>query len=102
VLWFSLLTLPGTPHSIEFFREFETWMLGRWGQRANNVMRPEWSKSWAFGRQGAWTNRRILETTIPRQLNQPEPVFEQTRRTLQAYDKHHLFTNRFLDVLLPG
>jgi hypothetical protein len=102
VLWFSLLTLPGTPHSIEFFREFETWMLGRWGRRDHNVMRPEWSKSWAFGKQGAWTNRRILETTIPRQLNQPEPVFEQTRRTLQAYDKHHLFTNRFLDVLLPG
>ena len=27
---------------------------------------------------------------------------EWTRRTLQAYDKHNLFTNRFLDVLLPG
>lgn len=105
VLWFSLLTLPGTRHSNEFFREFEIWMLRRWGRRNNNVIRPEWSKAWAYRkRSGSWTNRRILEKTFPAQFSQPddEPVFEWTRRTLQAYDKHHLFTNRFLDVLLPG
>jgi hypothetical protein len=102
VLWFTLLTYPGTPHSNEFFGELEAWMLGRWGRPGRNVLRPEWSKSWGYGEQGAWTNRRILQSTIPRQFSQPGPVFERARRTLQAYDKHHLFTNRFLDLLLPG
>jgi hypothetical protein len=104
VLWFSLLTIPGTPHANEFFREFEIWMLRRWGRPGYNVIRPEWSKSWAHGKLGAWTNRRLLRKTIPGQFNQPkgEPLFDWTRRTLQAYDKHHLFTNQFLDLLLPG
>jgi hypothetical protein len=102
VLWFTLLTYPGTLHSNEFFGELEAWMLGRWGRPGRNVLRPEWSKSWGYGEQGAWTNRRILQSTIPRQFSQPGPVFERARRTLQAYDKHHLFTNRFLDLLLPG
>ena len=105
IVWFSVLTIPGTPHSNEFFEKFERWMLRRWGRRDDNVMRPEWTKAWAYRKQtGPWTNRRILEKTIPAQFNQPEgnPAFEWARRTLQAYDKHNIYTNRFLDVLLPG
>ena len=105
VIWFSILTIPGTRDSNEFFAELETWMLERWGQHGNNVIRPEWTKGWAYGRRsGPWTHRGILKRTIPGQFNQPDnkPVFTWTRQTLQAYDKHHLFTNRFLDGLLPG
>ena len=66
-------------------------------------MRPEWSKGWAYTAEGgSWTNESILTGQIPSHYNQPVATFEHARQTLAAYDRFHIYSNSFLDTLLPG
>lgn len=72
VFWLDALTLPGTPSSDELYAELEAWMTAQWGTAASNVMRPEWSKAWAYTpAKGAWTNQDVLTQSIPADYNQP-------------------------------
>lgn len=105
VFWLDVLTLPGTPDSNEFFVELEQWMKLQWGQPAKNNLRPEWSKGWAYTEaNGAWSNQDILTQDIPNHYNQPAGIktFDLTQSTLKKYDKFNIYTNLFLDNLLPG
>ena len=104
VCWLDVLTFPGTRHAYQFFEELESWMTSRWGRPGNDIMRPEWSKGWAYTRGGGpWTNHRILTKAIPEHYNQSAgtSTFEWARLTLAKYDRHNIFTNEFLSVLLP-
>ncbi|BAZ48792.1 hypothetical protein NIES4103_14020 [Nostoc sp. NIES-4103] len=104
VFWVDALTLPSTKFSNEFFVELETWIKQQWGTAANNVGRPEWSKGWAYTSQGGWTNETIITSDIPAHYNQPQGTntFTWATETLTKYDQHHIYTNKFLDQLLPG
>ncbi|HEX2642960.1 MAG TPA: cholesterol oxidase substrate-binding domain-containing protein, partial [Thermoanaerobaculia bacterium] len=105
VFWFDALTLPGTPNSDAFYTEFETWMTAQFGTAASNVMRPEWSKAWAYtAADGAWTSQPILTQAIPAHYNQPPGThtWDDARQTLAEYDKSRLYRDALLDVLLPG
>ena len=67
-IWFDLVTVPGTAHSLQFYAEFEAWL---WEQFAiPGTLRAEWSKAWAVGPDGPWTNRQIID------------------RILRSYDEH--------------
>ena len=105
VFWVDGLTIPGTKYSSDFFTELEEWFAQEWGTPTNNIMRPEWSKGWAYTpANGPWTNQQILTQTIPAQYNQPSgtQTFTWAQQTLAKYDKSHIYSNAFLDVLLPG
>jgi hypothetical protein len=96
--------VPGTPSSNAFFTELESWMTSVWGVPGNDVMRPEWSKGWAYTTDGgAWTNQDLLTNNIPAHYMQSASQdFAWAKTTLAAYDASHIYTNAFLDVLLPG
>lgn len=102
-LWVDVLTIPGTNYSNEFYADLEAWLLQRF---SGNVARtlPEWSKGWAYTKQGAWTNTGFLDhirqafTAGPNDQNNWKFEVE----TLKKYDKSNLFTNPLLDQLFTS
>lgn len=57
VVWFDLVTTPGTPLAWQFYAEYESWLWTRFP----GYLRPEWSKAWAVSPDGPWTDTVILE-----------------------------------------
>lgn len=102
-VWLDMGTVPGTPQSTAFYRTMEQWIWFNYtGSYA--TVRPEWSKAWAVTNTAAWSDQTILTSTIPNALNAGQPAndnFTAARATLNTYDPHRVFSNPFLDVLLP-
>jgi FAD/FMN-containing dehydrogenase len=102
-VWIDVLTIAGTPDSIAFYREMEQWMLGNYtGSYA--TVRPEWSKGWAYSATAGWSDPTLLGTTYPNALRAGQPTgdnWDTARATLNAYDPHRIFSNPFIDTLLP-
>ncbi|MEV1290218.1 cholesterol oxidase substrate-binding domain-containing protein [Micromonospora sp. NPDC049679] len=99
-VWLDVLTLPGTAHADEFYRELEAFVFatydGSWAGA-----RVEWSKGWAYGDQGAWSDPTILDETVPASFPAgPVAAWQSAVAVLDAYDPHRVFTNPFLDRLL--
>jgi len=99
VLWLDILTVPATPSSYEFFQEMETWMDSQWGSGGANILRPEWSKGWAYTSAGAWTNQQVITQNFPAYFG---ASFQAAQQILAKYDKFHIYTNALLNQLLPG
>jgi FAD/FMN-containing dehydrogenase len=96
VVWLDFATYPGTPGAAGFFRELEQWILSNYtGSYA--AVRPEWSKGWAYTDSGAWTDRGALTGSIPASFE----GWETARSILNRYDPGRVFSNAFLDRLLP-
>ena len=102
-VWFDILTMPGTPYSDEFYRTIEQWMFTHFtGTYA--MVRPEWSKGWAYTTNSAWADPTMLGTTIPNTLRLGQSVgdnWDRALSTLDAYDPHRIFSNAFLDEFMP-
>jgi hypothetical protein len=101
-VWLDMLTIPGTPASNSFYRTMEEWIFSHYtGSYA--TVRPEWSKGWAFSSSGAWTNTTMLTSTIPAAINagQAQDNFQVASAAFDASDPHRVFSNTFLDTLLP-
>jgi FAD/FMN-containing dehydrogenase len=102
-VWIDVLTIFGTPDSISFYRDMERWMLGNYtGSYA--TVRPEWSKGWAYSASSAWADPTLLGTTYPNALRAGQPAgddWDTARATLNAHDPHRIFSNPFIDTLLP-
>ena len=102
-VWLDALTIPGTPDAFQFYRDMEQWMLGNYtGSYA--AVRPEWSKGWAYTSSSAWADSSILGTTIPNAYRAGQPStdnWDTARATLNTYDPHRIFSNGFVDRLLP-
>jgi hypothetical protein len=103
VVWLDMGTVPATPDCNAFYAELETWIFGNYtGSYA--TVRPEWSKAWAVAPSGAWTDTAALTGRIPASLRAGQPSgdnWDTARATLNAADPHRVFSNAFLDVLLP-
>lgn len=102
-VWFDVLTVPGTPHSNDFYQELEDWIQTRFNGTAGRAM-PEWSKGWAYTSNGPWTNsdymefiRQAFTTSRGDQDNWNYEV-----ATLAKYDKSNLFTNELLGTLFTA
>jgi FAD/FMN-containing dehydrogenase len=103
-VWLDVLTFPDTPHANAFMRDVEQWVL-RTYVAPYAAVRPEWSKGWAYSSSAPWSNRTVLRTTIPaayRAGRTRRNDWDWTRATLDAADPHRVFSNTFLDVLLPS
>ena len=102
-VWIDVLTIFGTPGSISFYRDMEQWMLRNYTGTYATV-RPEWSKGWAYSATAGWADPTLLGTTYPnafRTGQPPDDNWDTARTTLNAYDPHRLFSNSFIDTLLP-
>jgi FAD/FMN-containing dehydrogenase len=97
VVWFDVLTFPTAPSLHVFYRELEAFFFGTYpGTRA------EWSKGWAYTTDAAWADRTVLTETVPDTYRRgPDPTWDRAVATLNAYDPYRIFSNPFLDVLLP-
>ena len=82
--------------------EIERWARSNYASYA--ALRPEWSKGWAFTDDAIWANRRSLTQRIPRSLTlgrRADEDWSWARARLNHYDPHRVFSNDFLDRLLP-
>ncbi len=99
-VWFDVLTIPGTPHANEFYRELENWLVTRFSGSTGRTM-PEWSKGWAYTTDsGPWTDAGFLKHV--RQMltdRDSNDNWAYELATLAKYDKFHLFSGPFLDQL---
>lgn len=102
-VWFDVLTIAGTPDAFSFYRDMEQWMLSNYSGSYATV-RAEWSKGWAYTTSSAWADSTILGTTIPNGYRVGQPAgdnWDTARATLNTYDPHRIFSNPFIDTLLP-
>lgn len=87
-VWFNVLSFPGTPASERCYREMETWLVDHYG----DAIRPEWSKGWGYG-DAPWSDTTVAS------MNHPE--LAAAAKALDKLDPHRVFTNPFLERLLP-
>ncbi|MEO3747847.1 cholesterol oxidase substrate-binding domain-containing protein [Plantactinospora sp. B5E13] len=101
VVWFDVLSFPTAPRLHAFYREMEDFFFTTYtGSYA--FCRAEWSKGWGYTDGAAWADPTMLTGTVPDSYRQgPDPTWEWALDTLDRYDPHRLFSNAFLDVLLP-
>ncbi|HJR24053.1 MAG TPA: cholesterol oxidase substrate-binding domain-containing protein, partial [Acidimicrobiales bacterium] len=103
MVWANVLTFPRTTGSHRYLTELEGWArrtfvppLGR--------LRAEWSKGWAYTARGPWTDDRAVTASIPGDYRGPSAGrgdWDEARGVLDRLDPHRVFTNPFLDRLLP-
>jgi hypothetical protein len=101
-VWIDMLTIPTTPQCNEFYTQMEEWIFSHYtGTYA--AARPEWSKGWAYTSAGPWTNTTMLTSTIPAAINagQAGNNFATASAAFDTYDPARIFSNTFLDTLLP-
>jgi FAD/FMN-containing dehydrogenase len=101
-VWLDVLTLPGTPSSTEFYQGFEQFLLREFNG-ASATLHPEWSKGWAYGADGAWTNTTFMHDVIPAAVQGGHALNDGWQAALTAYDAldpHGVYGNAFLDVLM--
>lgn len=102
-IWLNVLGIPGTPGMFAFYREMEQWMYAHFsGSYA--TFRPEWSKGWAFSEALPYKDKAMISTTVPDVYRAGVPVTESwdtARAALSALDPARVFSNTFLDELLP-
>ncbi|GAA4616278.1 cholesterol oxidase substrate-binding domain-containing protein [Actinoallomurus liliacearum] len=102
-VWLDMGTIPGTPQCNAFYREMEQWIFSNYtGSYA--TVRPEWSKAWAITNSAAWADTTMLTSTIRNAVNAGQAAgdgFDAARTTLNGYDPYRVFSNTFLDTLLP-
>jgi hypothetical protein len=100
-LWLDVLTLPGTPHTDEFYSELECWLVDRFSGDSGRTL-PEWSKGWGYTPdRGAWTNSDFFDhirRTFSESRNEGNN-WKWEVETLKDYDRSNLFTNPLLNRL---
>ncbi|MEE6307694.1 cholesterol oxidase substrate-binding domain-containing protein [Plantactinospora veratri] len=102
VVWFDVLTFPTAPRAHAFYREMETFFFTNYtGSYAG--CRVEWSKGWGYTDSAAWSDPTMLTRTVPDSYRHaPDPTWDAAVARLNSHDPHRVFSNAFLDVLLPG
>ncbi|MFE3292513.1 cholesterol oxidase substrate-binding domain-containing protein [Rhodococcus sp. NPDC059234] len=101
-IWLNVLGVPGTPGMFEFYREMEQWMRSHY-TGSEYTFRPEWSKGWAFG-PNPYTDGGIISGALPQSYREGVPAsdnWDTARDTYNELDPHHIYSNTFMDQLLP-
>jgi FAD/FMN-containing dehydrogenase len=100
-VWLDALTCPGTPGELGFKTELESWLLANYTGAYAGV-RVEWAKGWGYTEAGAWTSPAVLEGTIPAAFaGRPGDDWPAALAALDAADPARIFSNPFLDRLMP-
>jgi len=93
-IWFNIVTITGTRNATNFKHKLETFLINIPESLA--VVRPEWSKSWAYTGSGAWKNSHILHETIPSNFKD----WKLAMSIFNQLDPQYVFTNSFLESLM--
>jgi FAD/FMN-containing dehydrogenase len=102
-VWLDIGALPGIPASARFYTDIENWIWANY-TGCTATVRPEWSKAWAHTATGPWTNTRTITETIPAAFRAGQSAaddWDAARATPNRYDPARIFSNPFLDTLLP-
>jgi len=98
-----VLGIPNTPDMFQFYRDMEQWMMTNYSGSYGSF-RPEWSKGWAFSPTAPYTDAGVIGTSIPATYRAGQPTsdnWDSARATFNALDPARIFTNTFIDQLLP-
>ncbi|MDX1509884.1 MAG: cholesterol oxidase substrate-binding domain-containing protein [Nitriliruptorales bacterium] len=98
-VYFNSLSLTGTPGLDAAWAQLERALVRRFGG-SGTVIRPEWSKGWAHGDSGAWTDEGALRGWIPDGFGRG--AWARAVQSLDRLDPHGVFSNPFLDGLLAA
>jgi len=102
-IWLNVLGIPGTPDMFQFYREMEQWMMANYaGSYA--AFRPEWSKGWAFTAAKPYTDTNVISSFLPSAYRAGVPTndnWDSARAAFNAMDPARVFSNTFIDQLLP-
>ncbi|KAJ6639837.1 hypothetical protein Bhyg_12584 [Pseudolycoriella hygida] len=100
VVWINVLSISKSYDLFEAFSKLETFMWNEYnGTYA--IIRPEWSKGWAYTNNDVWSNSRIYRNVIPSLFsNSTVSKWNWAINTLNKYDPNRIFTNSFLDEFL--
>lgn len=104
VVWFDVLTQPGTPGAAEFYTLLEAALYARFNG-IDAVMRVEWSKGWGYTSAGAWSNDLMMKGTIPGSLTLGQvqgETFYDAVNLLNTLDPKRVYASPMLDRLLPA
>ena len=104
VVWFDVLTFPGTPSAPAFYAELEAWMLQRYTIARNNLLRVEWSKGWGYTADGAWTSQTMLGSAVPNSFTAQQTVGKQFKAAiaqLDALDPARIYSAPLHERLFP-
>ncbi|WP_075662908.1 cholesterol oxidase substrate-binding domain-containing protein [Streptomyces acidiscabies] len=96
-VWLDILTLPGTPHAEEFYRELERFLLDSF-DGTDALARVEWSKGWAYTDTAAWADPEVLGTAVPASYG---AAWGEAAGTLQRLDPHGVFRAPLHQRLFP-
>lgn len=102
-IWLNVLGVPGTPGMFAFYREMEQWMRSHY-TGADYTFRPEWSKGWAFGPEKPYTDGGIITGALPQSYRDGLPTsdnWDTAVATYNEFDPHRVYSNSFMDQLLP-
>ncbi|NMM90518.1 FAD-linked oxidase, partial [Rhodococcus sp. SRB_17] len=102
-IWLNVLGVPGTPGMFAFYREMEQWMRSHFNDD-NATFRPEWSKGWAFSSELPYKDAQIIEHDLPQTYRDGVPVnnnWDTANAAFNQLDPHKVFSNTFLNQLLP-
>lgn len=98
-VWLSAATLPGTPGHHAFKRELEQWAFAHFSG-AYALLRPEWSKGWAYTNSAGWAGADVLDRVIPQSFG---AAWNTAMQQLDAFDPkriyRHEFSARFLKAV---
>ena len=94
-VWLDILSFPGTPAADRAYRDIERWVFANY-RPPYAMVRPEWSKGWAYTAGGAWSARGIIERAVPDAFR----GWDAAVRTLDRLDPHDVFTSPLLRALL--
>ncbi|MEU4213241.1 cholesterol oxidase substrate-binding domain-containing protein [Streptomyces sp. NPDC026206] len=103
VVWLNTTAFPGTPGADSFHHDLEQWMLSHFTGWA--AVRPEWSKGWAYGAGGAWTEGSVLTGAWPRAFRAGRgtgPGWDEAVAVLERHDPARVFRGPFHDSLFPS
>ena len=95
-IWLDLLTIPGASGLGDFYEEIEQWLFEHYPARRNRV---EWSKGWAYTKDGAWSNNQVISKTVPQSFDYGEMTFEQASAILKKYDPANNFATKLAEQL---
>jgi FAD/FMN-containing dehydrogenase len=106
ILWFAVNNNVDQGGAQWFNYMLEQWMLSNYSSYA--VVRPEWTKTYAYTPNGAygggWTSTALLTGTFPNTFRIGYPIgsnWDAAVSMLNGYDPHRIFSNPYLDTLMP-
>lgn len=101
-VWFDCLSFVGTEQSEAFNTEMENWLHSHFN--ADEAMvRPEWSKGWAYSPSATWNDANYIERTIPGSHSYGRPrkaSWNKAISRLDTLDPHRVLSNSFIDRLM--